>query len=88
MERGHLEDCFDGRMILKWILNKIGQVALDCAQGCGEVGCYCSCEQGIKRLSSVKNVGNCSSSQLCDHYCLKKDTAAQGWIDTYYFTIL
>jgi len=86
--KGHLEDCFDGRIILKWILNKIRQVSVDSAQSSGKVGCYSSCEQGIKRLSSVKNMGNCSISQLSDHYCLKKDSAAQGWMDTYYFTVL
>ena len=58
------------------------------AQGSGEEGCYCSCEQGIKHLSPVKSVRNFSSSQLSDHYCLKRDSAAQGWVDTYYFTIL
>jgi hypothetical protein len=88
MERGHLEDCLDGKMILKWVLNKMGRVSVDSAEGCGEAGCYSFCEQGIKHLSSVKNMGNCSSSQLSDHCCLKKDSAVQGWINTYYFTIL
>jgi len=90
MERAHLEDCFDGRMVLKEILNKIGQVSLDFAQGSGEVGCCCSCEHGIRHLSSMKNVRSCLSSQLSDHYCLKKDSAAQG-LDRhllfYYFVV-
>jgi hypothetical protein len=78
MEWAHLEDRFDGRMVLKGILNKIGQVSVDFAQDCGEFWRYCSCEDGVKHLSCVKNVRNCSSSQLSDHYCLKKDSAAQG----------
>jgi hypothetical protein len=63
---------------------------VDFAEGSGEVGCYCSCEHGIKHQSSVKNVRNCLSSQPSDHYCLKKDSAAQGldrYLLFYYFVV-
>ena len=58
---------------------------MDCAQGFGEVGGYCSCGEVIEYLSSVKDMGNCLNSQRSEHYCLRKDCALQGWIDAYFY---
>lgn len=56
------------------MLKKIGQVLFNTVE---KLGVNSSCEKGITLLSFVKNMGNCSSSQLSDSYCLKRDSAAQ-----------